>query len=191
VEEHLPEPDADLIRRVQAGDPEAFERLVHQHGSTLRAHLGRYVGHQSAEDLLQEVWLRVWQRAGQWNGRGSVIGWLLAIGTNLALNALRARRRTASIDALMESEEWDTVASASEAVAPEPEDEVIWRDQLARTVALIENMPADRQAVVRMARIEGRPLHEIAAALGVPLGTVKSRLHHAMRWLNEQMEETE
>jgi RNA polymerase sigma factor (sigma-70 family) len=191
MEGYLPESDADLIRRVQEGDPEAFDRLVHQHASILRAHLRRYVGPQAAEDLLQEVWLRLWQRAGQWKGSGSVVGWLLAIGTNLALNALRVHRTTESIDALIESEDWDAVAAASEAVTPEPEEEVIWRDQLARTVALIESMPADRQTVVRLARIEGKPLHEIAAALGVPVGTVKSRLHHAMRWLTEQMEEEE
>jgi RNA polymerase sigma-70 factor (ECF subfamily) len=185
----LPESDADLIRRIQQGDPEAFERLARSHASTLRAHLRRYVEPQAAEDLLQEVWLRLWQRAGQWKGSGTVIGWLLAIATNLALNALRARRPTESIDALIDSEEWDTVASASEAVAPEPEDEVIWRDALARTMTLIASMPEERQAVIRMARIEGKPLHEIAAALGVPVGTVKSRLHHATRWLTEQMEE--
>lgn len=187
----MPQSDADLMRRVREGDPEAFERLVRSHASTLRAHLRRYVGPQIAEDLLQEVWLRLWQRAGQWKGSGSVVGWLLAIATNLALNALRARRPTESIDALIDSEDWDAVAAASEAVTPEPEEEVIWRDQLARTIALIESMSADRRTVVRLARIERKPLHEIAAALGIPVGTVKSRLHHAMRWLTEQMEEEE
>ena len=83
------------------------------------------------------------------------------------------------------------MASASEAVAPEPEEEVIWRDALARTMTLIASMSEDRQAVIRMARIEGKPLHEVAAALGVPVGTVKSRLYHATRWLTEQMEEEE
>lgn len=176
------------MRRVQAGHGDALERLMERHGALLRVHLGRYVDAPTTQDLCQEVWLRVWQRAEQWQG-GSVVGWLLAIATNVALNALRRRRRTDSLDALMAEEEWEAAAALYEGAAPTPEDEALWRDQLERVMALIDQLPVDKQAVLRLARLEEKPLPEIAAELGIPVGTVKSRLHHAVRWLTERMEE--
>jgi RNA polymerase sigma-70 factor (ECF subfamily) len=185
----LAESDAELMRRVQAGNAEALERLMERHGRLLRVHLERYVDASTAQDLQQELWLRVWQRAEQWEGRGSVVGWLLAIATNLALNALRSRRRADSLDALMEDEEWEAAASLFEASTPAPEDEAIWRERLERVMALIDQMPGDKQTVLRLARLQEKTLPQIAAQLGIPVGTVKSRLHHAMRWLAEHMED--
>ena len=181
--------DAELMRRVQAGHAGALERLMERHEALLRVHLERYVDAPTAQDLRQEVWLRVWQRAEQWEGRGSVVGWLLAIATNIALNALRTRRRVHTLDALMADDEWEAAAALYESTAPAPEDEALWRDQLGRVMALIDQMPADKQTVLRLARLEDKPLPEIAAQLGIPLGTVKSRLHHAVRWLAERMED--
>jgi len=91
-------PDCELMRRVQQGDAHAFEDLVRRHDRTLGLHLRRYVGPDDASDLRQEVLLRVWERAHQWEGRGSPLAWMLRIATNLALNHLRARRATEPLD---------------------------------------------------------------------------------------------
>jgi len=185
----LADSDADLMRRLQAGHAGALERLMERRRELLRVHLERYVDAPTAQDLQQEVWLRVWQRAEQWESRGSVVGWLLAIATNIALNALRARRRTDSLDELTAEDEWEAAVSLWDAAPPGPEDEAIWRDQLGRILDLVDQMPADKRAVLRMARIEERSLPEIASRLGIPVGTVKSRLHYALRWLAERMED--
>jgi RNA polymerase sigma-70 factor (ECF subfamily) len=159
------------------------------HGAALRLHLGRYVAPADAEDLLQELWLRVWQRAEQWEGRGRPLAWLLAIATNLALNHLRGRREAVSLAAAGDDDPSETLASNADAILPGPEEQVFWRDQLDRVRAAVATLPAEKQAALRLVRLEGKSLQAAAQALGVPLGTLKSRLHHAHRMLMEQLEE--
>ena len=184
------EPGAELMQRIRAGEASAFDELIARHGEALRRHLARYVPAADAEDLLQEVWLRVWERAAQWEGRGRLLAWLLAIATNLALNHLRGKR-AASLAALGSEESSETLAAASEAILPGPEEEVLWREELARVRAAMARLPREKQEALRLVRLEGQSLAEAAAALGVPVGTVKSRLHHAHRLLMEQLEEEE
>jgi RNA polymerase sigma-70 factor (ECF subfamily) len=148
------------------------------------------VGPEDAADLRQEVLLRVWDRAGQWEGRGSPLAWLLRIATNLALNHLRAQRARASLTppAREEPESGDE-APAPEASAGLGREEADFREQAARLLDLLAEMPEEKRTVIRLARLEGAKLHEIAGRLGVPLGTVKSRLHAATQWLAARWEE--
>ncbi len=187
----MPEPGVELIRRVQAGDAEALHCLLAAHESALRVHLQRYVAPADAEDLLQELRLRVWQRAAQWDGRGRPLAWMLAIATNLALNHLRGRRDVVSLAALGGEDEMGTPASASDAVAPGPEEQALWRDELDRVRTAMAELPSDKQAALLLVRVEGYSIKEAAAMLGVPIGTLKSRLHHAHRQLMERFEEDE
>lgn len=178
-----------LMRRIQVGDSGALGELMAVHGQALRVHLARYVPAADAEDLLQELWLRVWRRAGQWDGRGRPLAWLLAIATNLALNHLRDRRAAIPTVPLDAEETMETRASASEVAVPGPEDQVLWRDQLDRLNALMALLPEEKQAALLLVRVEGYTLREAADLLGVPVGTLKSRLHHAHRMLMEHLEE--
>jgi len=179
----------ELMRRLQEGEAGALGELMALHGAALRLHLERYVSSTDAEDLLQELWLRVWQRAEQWEGRGRPLAWLLAIATNLALNHLRARREAVTLAAVSGDDPSETLASNADALLPGPEEQALWRDQLNRVRAAMAALPAEKQAALRLVRLEGRSLQEAARELGVPLGTLKSRLHHAHRMLMEQMEE--
>jgi len=70
-------PDPELMRRIQQGDAHAFEELTRRHERTLGLHLRRYVGPDDAGDLRQEVLLRVWERAQQWEGRGAPLAGLI------------------------------------------------------------------------------------------------------------------
>jgi len=185
----MEDPTVCLMRRIKRGDPSAVDDLITRHQAALRRHLERYVGAADADDLLQELWLRVWQRAGQWDGRGRPLAWLLVIGTNLALNLLRDRRPAVPLAALGDEEFSETLASASDAIVPGPEDQAIWGDQLDRVRAAVAQLPADKREALRLVRIEGRSVQQAAAALGIPVGTVKSRLHHARKLLMEQLEE--
>jgi len=185
----MEEPAVELLRRIQAGDADALDGLITRHGAALRRHLERYVSATDADDLLQELWLRVWQRAEQWDGRGRPLAWLLAIATNLALNHVRRRRGTVSL-AVMAAEELEEMpASASDALVPGPEDRAMWGDELDRIRSAMAQLPADKREALRLVRLEGRSLQEVAAELGIPVGTVKSRLHHAHRLLMERLEE--
>ncbi|HUU53812.1 MAG TPA: RNA polymerase sigma factor [Armatimonadota bacterium] len=179
----------DLIRRIQHGDEAALAELMAEHSGLLRVHLVRYVGPADAEDMLQEVWLRVWERAGQWEGRGRPLAWLLAIATNLALNHLRSRRNVVPLEALPGDEVPDVATLGCDAVVPGPEEQVLWRERLGRVREAMAQLPPDKQEALRLVRVQGYRLEEAARLLGIPLGTLKSRLHHAHRLLMEHLED--
>jgi len=170
--------DRDLMDRVQAGDAEAFEALMRLHGPGVRTRVMRLVRDSAvADDLVQEVFLRLWTKADQWEGRGPVGGWLALIGVNLALNNLRTvgrRRETALEPPEDQVPEWliDT-ASPGPAEIVESEE----RRELLRVV--LERLPNRDQEVIRMVHEGEMDISEVAAALGIPRGTVKSRLHYA------------
>lgn len=86
--------DTQLIRRIQAGETEAFETLFSRYRQMITAHIARIVrDNAAAQDLVQEVFLRVWTRGDQWDGSGKVKGWIYRIATNLSLNHLRGVKR--------------------------------------------------------------------------------------------------
>jgi len=183
------DPTVELMQRIQAGEAAAFDEMITQHGRVLRIHLERYVSPADAEDLLQEVWLLVWQRAGQWDGRGRLLAWLLAIATNAALNHLRRKREVLSLAPPELEECAEMPATASEALLPGVEEQVLWREELHRIRLAMAALPEEKQEALRLVRLEGRSLQEAADSLGVPIGTLKSRLHHARKLLMEQLEE--
>lgn len=183
------DPSVELLQRIRSGDTGAFDDLITRHTNVLRAHLRRYVSQTDAEDLLQELWLRVWQRAEQWQG-GKPLARMLTIATNLALNHLR--RRPMLSTAMLEEDELNELSSTpADALLPGPEEEVIWREEMRRVSLAMEMLPEEKQQTLRLIRIEGMSLREAADALGVPVGTVKSRLHHAHKLLMEYMEGNE
>ncbi len=184
-------PDQELMRRIQEGDAHAFEDFARRHDRTLGLHLRRYVGPDDAGDLRQEVLLRVWERARQWEGRGAPMAWMLRIATNLALNHLRARRETLPLEGSDDEGESGEAAPAAEMDQAAACDEFDQWAQASRAMELVSEMPEDKRAVLGMARLEGLKLREIADRLHVPLGTVKSRLHAATQWLTERWEEDE
>jgi RNA polymerase sigma-70 factor (ECF subfamily) len=86
--------DRDLIKRIGQRDTSAFETLFDRYEEMMHRHLVRFVRHDApAQDLVQEVFLRVWTRGEQWDGRGTFKAWLYRVATNLALNHLRTVRR--------------------------------------------------------------------------------------------------
>jgi len=128
----MADPGAELIRRIRDGDGAALEELMARNSSVLRVHLERYATPADADDLLQELWLRVWQRAGQWDGHGRPLAWLLAIATNLALNHLRSRRNVVPLEAFPDEDVPDVATLGCDAIVPGPEEQVLWRERLGR-----------------------------------------------------------
>jgi len=178
-----------LLQRLQQGDSRALDGLIAEYEGVLRRHVERYVAPAEAEDVLQELWLRVWQRAGQWEGRGRPLAWLMAIATNLSLNHLRSRRETVPLEAFPDEEVPLGAKHRGDAIVPGPEEQAMRREQLDHASQLLSLLPADKQEAVRLVRVEGYTLAEAAAQLNIPVGTLKSRLHHAQRMLMEHLEE--
>jgi len=164
--------------RVRAGDAEAFEALMRFHGPGVKARVMRLVRDEvTADDVVQEVFLRLWTKADQWEGRGPLAGWLALIGVNLALNHLRTvrRRRETPLEPLEDQVPGWLVDTASPGPAEIAEDGE--RRELLR--AVLERLPDKDQEVIRMVHEGEMDIADVAEALGIPDGTVKSRLHYA------------
>lgn len=190
--------DRDLMRRIVQRDASAFDALFARHGPTIRLRLVSIVRDEAAaDDLLQEVFLRLWTRAEQWDGRGELRAWLGRIATNLALNHLRSgrRRRQRPLEVPAHAGEGDEEGYVpgwmidEAAVGPDAAAELAERlEFLGRLVA---DLPEGKREVLRLVHEEDKNLGEAAEQLGIPVGTVKSRLHYALKRLFEQWHEIE
>lgn len=175
--------DRDLIDRIAGGDRDALARLYARYGGPLFAYLVRIVDDRAvAEEVLQDTLVAVWKSAGTFEGRSSVLTWLVGIARRQAYNSGR-RRSLPRADVT----ELETVAASD----PEPEDAALAsasRDEIAR--ALTRLSPLHREAIV-LAFVHGLSYEEMARAIGVPIGTIKSRLSNAKAALRAMLDHQE
>jgi len=174
--------DAALLERVAAGDEAAIELIYQRYGGACFALARRILDDsQLAEDVVQQVFLALWNGSGYDPRRGAVSTWLLSITHHKAVDSVRKegnrRKRLASEQALIE------LAAAG----PAPDDEVWARMRAARTRDALKLLPAEQREVVLLAYYGGYTQTEIADLTGLPLGTVKSRTLTAMRRLREHL----
>lgn len=189
--------DQTLICKIVKRDAVAFETLFARHSTSVRQHILSIVRTEStAEDLVQEVFLRVWTRAEQWNGQGEFKGWLFRIATNLTLNYLRTvrRRRQEPLetppDEFEDEDErpadpdWmiDTSSHGPEVIVEQTErSQLLWQ--------LVDGLSQEKREVLHLIYQKEMALREAAIELGIPEGTVKSRLHYSIRHLAREWKE--
>ena len=176
--------DAELLRALARGDEAAFARVYDRYSPILFGLLLRILRSRAeAEDVLQEVFLQVWQRAHSFDAeRGRAFTWLVTLARSRAIDRLRStgsRERAA----LRSAEE-----SPPESEAREWADHAAIRAERAEAVreALAE-LPEEQRQVLLLAYLEGMSQSEIAAAKNQPLGTVKTRTRSALRKLSESL----
>ncbi len=171
--------DADLGDAVRAGDPDAFERLFAQHGTAIYNYcFRRCASWDTAEDLTSVVFLEAWRsraRVVQHEDAGgsTVLPWLYGIATNVCRNhrrsAARYRRATARLPAL------DREPDHADDVSGQVDDE----RRMAHVLREIRHLSTGERDVVALIAWEGLDYAAAAAALGIPVGTVRSRLSRA------------
>jgi len=187
--------DDTLTRHIQAQQAWAFDLLFERHAGAIRRHLLHIVRDEhAAEDLLQEVFLRVWTHADQWNGQGAFKGWLFRIATNTALNHLRSLRRRPQqpleVPENIDGEDNpDTPAWLVDNVSLGPDQALEASEQSSRLQQIIRDLPEDKREVFRLVHQMEMSLREAADELGIPEGTAKSRLHYARERLSRQWQE--
>jgi len=166
-----PVADEVLLVRVAAGDAAALGALYRRHGGRLFGYLQRYARDRMvAEELLQDTLLAVWRSAHSYAGRSGVRAWLFGIARRQAHNRLRVHPpQLVPLDRL---EGWADPA-------PGPAEWAIARAQGAAVADALDALAAQHREVLALAFAARMPHREIAVVLGVPVGTVKSRLHHA------------
>ncbi len=157
----------DTVRALAAREPEALLELVRVHGARIRRLARAMLGQAAdADDAVQEILLRVQEKAASFDGRGSFRAWLRRLAVNHCLNVIaQRRRREGRVDAI----DLDALA-APERVSFDT------REALDRALG---RLPSDQRAALVLREIEGLSYREIAQALSIPIGTVMSRLARA------------
>lgn len=172
--------------RLHGGDIDVVAQLVERYQHRLYRYLLRMVCQPStAEDLFQQTWLRVMERIRHYDPRRSFEGWLFAVAHNLAIDHLR-RRQPESLDELLPSGE--THSSLRKSIGPGALDQLLSKERASRVMDAVSELPLLFREVITLRFEEEMKLEEIATVLGLPMGTVKTRLHRAMKALRAIIE---
>jgi RNA polymerase sigma-70 factor (ECF subfamily) len=166
-----------LVSRCQAGDERAFEEMVSTYGPRLRYYLLKQLGRPEAmDDLLQEVWLDVYRGIVRLRYPGAFRTWIYRIARDRAFRVLRRARVPLQL------------ADEADLAAAEVEDDSFSAEDARRVHAALDRLSPFHREVLLLRFIEDLPYEDIAQITGCPIGTVRSRIHHAKRLLRQAME---
>lgn len=168
--------DAELVQRARAGDREAFGMLVERHRRTVFIMaVQRGYDHEVAEDVAQEVFLKAYQHLENLSEPDAFARWLYGIAHNVIADQGRKRARRKELSGLDQAPEPSEKADAAEKMA-----ESETRRQVFKA---LDELNEEQRLVVMLRYIEGLSPREIAERLAEPRGTIRSRLHHALSYL--------
>jgi RNA polymerase sigma-70 factor (ECF subfamily) len=174
--------DGTLIARVARGDEQALLELYDRYASRVYALALRILREpMMAEEAVQDTFLKVWNHAREYQPQRSALRiWLLTIARRTALDRLRLEARRPSLSDATDPEElWRSIPDAGST-----EDEARWRS----LYLTVQTLPPEYRVVIELAYYQGLSQSQIAAVLGWPLGTVKTRLREAMQRLRRAWE---
>ena len=179
-------PVDDAIARIRRGDGDALGALLSRYQHRLYRFPSRLTQDPAAsEDLFQQTWLRVMEKIGRYDARGSFETWLFSVAHNLAIDYLR-RQRGSSLDAPDDSGTAPVERLA--AAGPDPLEQLLDFERGAMLAAAVGELPAIHREVLTLRFEEEMKLEQIAEVAGVPLSTVKSRLRRALDSLRAALE---
>jgi RNA polymerase sigma-70 factor (ECF subfamily) len=169
--------ERDLVNRVAAKDKAAFKQLYAQHSVRVyRFALRQSRDEALAEELTNEVFMDAWRHAAKFEGRSSVSTWLLSIAHNKAVDRLR-RRRESPLD--------DEFAETLADDADTPEETSLKADKSAVLRRCLSQLSPEHAAIIDLVYYHEKSIVEIAAILGIPENTVKTRMFYARKKLHE------
>jgi RNA polymerase sigma-70 factor (ECF subfamily) len=177
--------DREAVGRVQAGDADAFEPLVEKYKrKVFRLAYQVLRDQEEALDVAQEAFVKAFRALPAFKGDSAFYTWLFRITMNVALD--RRRQRAARARSLgaedVPPEEWERTAVSTD---PDPEDVATGVERRERIRKGLDSLSEHHRAIIILSDVEGLQYREIAEVLGIPMGTVMSRLHHARRRLRE------
>jgi RNA polymerase sigma-70 factor (ECF subfamily) len=176
---------AELIGRVAAhGDRGAFKLLFEHFAPRVKGFLVKTgMNADAAEEIAQMTLLAVWRKAAQFDpATAGAAAWIFTIARNLRIDSARAAARQAKAAVSAEQHQTPDVMDS-------PETMMTRRDDVSRVAAALERLTEEQSTVIRMSFIDEQPHGEIAAKLGLPLGTVKSRIRLAMARLRDLLDD--
>jgi RNA polymerase sigma-70 factor (ECF subfamily) len=183
--------DEDLLARFCRGQTEAFGVLLRRYERELYGYLRRYLGNSDlAEDVFQNTFLQLYIKSGQYEIGRPVRPWLYTIATHQAIDALRRNGRHQALSLNQNQKELPdgevrSLLELLETRGPGPLELAQREERRERVRASVERLPEFLRQVVILAYYQGLKYREIAEIMGIPVGTVKSRLHAALVKLQE------
>jgi RNA polymerase sigma-70 factor (ECF subfamily) len=179
--------EARLIRAATAGDAESFGRLVLLYQDRLVNSLFHLVGNQAeAEDIAQEAFVLAFLKLASFRGQSQFYTWLFRIARNLSVSRFRRARKTASLDAV---DAGGSMLLLSEEAAPDQR--LLDGETVARVQVALARLSEEHRAILILREMDELDYDAIAAALELPVGTVRSRLHRARLQLKAELEALE
>jgi RNA polymerase sigma-70 factor (ECF subfamily) len=171
--------DLELITATRAGNGDAFGALAERYRARIFALAYRFTRNAvEADDVVQETFLRAYLHLATFAMQRPFGAWILAIARNVAFDALRRRKRDMSFEHLFE-------------VVPGPEDAVVGRDEAERVRVALAALPERYRRALELHYFEDVRYRDIALALGVPIGTIKTFISRAKRRLYEDLTRAE
>lgn len=165
-----------LLQRIASGDREALADLYHRVRTTVYALALSYLKNaQDAEDATQDAFVQIWESAPSYRPAGKAVAWMLTVTRNLCLMRLRKVQHDGSLS----EEEWAALPELPHGLAPE--------ERLALSAAM-ETLDEQERRIVLLYAVTGWKHREIAALLELPLPTVLSKYHRALKKLRKRLE---
>lgn len=179
------DPDLELIERHRLGDPSAFGEIFDRHHRMVFNLALRLSGDpERADDLSQEIFLRIYRHIGRFKGRSSLKTWIYRISINCCRSRLARRRLPIQVPA---DPTVDLVDRLRDPTAG-PERRAIARDRMRQLMAVLQQLPRPYREAVVLRDVEELTYEEIAGVLGVRLGTVRSRIARGRERLRQMLE---
>jgi len=185
--------DEALILGCQRGDEASFDQLFERYRSKLFTFIWRYVRHrEAAEDIFQETFVRVFARAGTYRRRAKVSTWMYTIAANLCRDELKRRKRhgTISLDEPRAGEgpgeAWSLALAMADETSENPRESAEETEHRAALWRAVDALPDELRVTLELQTVHGLKYREVAKILGIPLGTVQSRIHNAVKLLRKQ-----
>jgi len=194
--EARPSPEAQFIERLKAGEAAAFDHLVNERSADIYALLYRLTQDpEEARDLTQETFLQVFRSIAHFRGDADLRTWLYRIAVNQARNRWRWWRRrrrgaTVSLDATDAEHELPLAARLIDEQADDPEQRTLAHEREKILLAALQTLAQPYREAVVLRDVEGLSYEEVAAALEISIGTVKSRLSRGRTELRRKLEST-
>ncbi len=179
--------DAELVRRILAGEPDLFAVLVDRYKMRLARFVARYLGDpEDARDVTQEVFVKVYGALDSYDPRYRFSTWIFRIAGNAAIDHLRRRRiKTVSLESAPMDDEVDVRRIDPVDPGPDPLTDLSRARLRERLDAAIERLPDDYRELISLRHYGELPYEEIADLKGMPLGTVKNKLFRARQALRD------
>jgi RNA polymerase sigma-70 factor (ECF subfamily) len=180
--------DVDLMMGIQAGDPDALSQLYDRYNGIVKALILRIVHNETeADDLLQEVFMEIWNQAKNFSAqKGKPLGWMVTLTRRRAIDALRKKQAYARAEERLQAEpEQQPLAWVQNTTA----EDIRLGDTRALMAKVISSLPEAQQQVIELAFFQGMSQREIAANTNIPLGTVKTRLELGLKKIYDSLKE--